>query len=430
MRLLLFTLIFIAGTNSPQDTIELLIAKGKRAFQDKKKDLALDFFNQALESDPDNLDAAYHIGAVFHYARVFDKALSFFKKTYEADSTKERYVYAYASALDHTGAHLQARNLIEKHYGAEPRESHFRNKLLPIYLRSMDWYYALKLCRVGDLWWHNADIKDKKVLLDLSSPWNGHGDIFQMVRYANYLHQAGAHVSLYLQHDLKSILSECPFIEEIVVAPFSKPKVDLTFEMTADKATLIMRSILYESSKEAPYLKANKNLLKHWATIKTDPNITVGLCFETAKMQDYFNGTIQSSPRSIPKDCICNLLSQKDISFYCLQKSDNLEPLLRYSNFIPIENLDTESGPFMDSAAIMSHLDLVITADTAIAHLAGGLGITVWLLLPYAGDFRWFEKRNDSPWYPTMKIFRQKSYGDWNSVISEIQEELAALKKS
>src|SRR3954470_23356788 len=94
--------------------------------------------------------------------------------------------------------------------------------------------------------------------------------------------------------------------------------------------------------------------------------------------------------------------------------------------FRPDLDYDTTSGPFMDTAALMMNLDLVITSDTSVPHLAGGLGVPVWLALPYAADWRWLIDRDDSPWYPTMRIFRQRKPGDWSEVFERITAELKA----
>ena len=90
------------------------------------------------------------------------------------------------------------------------------------------------------------------------------------------------------------------------------------------------------------------------------------------------------------------------------------------------DDVDQAAGAFMDTAAIMMNLDLVITSDTAVPHLAGGLGVPVWLALPSAPDWRWLLDRRDSPWYPTMRLFRQRQRGDWQGVFAEIE---AALRR-
>jgi hypothetical protein len=89
--------------------------------------------------------------------------------------------------------------------------------------------------------------------------------------------------------------------------------------------------------------------------------------------------------------------------------------------------LDEATGPFMDTAAVMKNLDLVVSADTAIAHLAGALGVPVWLALSAAADWRWLLEREDSPWYPTMRLFRQVRFGEWGPVFERMADELRAI---
>ena len=90
--------------------------------------------------------------------------------------------------------------------------------------------------------------------------------------------------------------------------------------------------------------------------------------------------------------------------------------------------LDETAGPFMDTAAVIRSLDLVVTADTAIAHLAGALGAPVWLALQFSPDWRWLRDRDDSPWYPTMRIFRQNAFGQWSGVFERIAEAIQARR--
>ena len=90
--------------------------------------------------------------------------------------------------------------------------------------------------------------------------------------------------------------------------------------------------------------------------------------------------------------------------------------------------LDEVAGPFMDTAAVISSLDLVVTADTAIAHLAGALGAPVWVALPFSPDWRWLRGRDDSPWYPTMRLFRQTAFGQWPDVFERIADAVRVLR--
>jgi hypothetical protein len=111
------------------------------------------------------------------------------------------------------------------------------------------------------------------------------------------------------------------------------------------------------------------------------------------------------------------------IVLFCLQKGERKSELEHYLNRQVI-NLSEFLGDFADTAAVLMQLDLVVAVDTAVAHLAGALGKPVWLVLPFAPDWRWLLDREDSPWYPTMRIFRQRWPGDWQSVFAYIAEEI------
>jgi ADP-heptose:LPS heptosyltransferase len=113
-----------------------------------------------------------------------------------------------------------------------------------------------------------------------------------------------------------------------------------------------------------------------------------------------------------------------------LQKGAGREQLAELHGRFPVIDLgdavDQANGPFMDTAAIMKNLDLVITSDTAVPNLAGALGVPVWVALPFAPDWRWLLDRSDCPWYPSMRLFRQKAIGDWDTVFAEMHGALCA----
>ena len=119
------------------------------------------------------------------------------------------------------------------------------------------------------------------------------------------------------------------------------------------------------------------------------------------------------------------------VSIYSLQKdhATNVDESLPEGFVVHTfdESFDRDHGRFMDTAALMKNLDLVITVDTAIAHLAGGLGIPVWVVLPKPADWRWLLGGTDSPWYPTMRLFRQTVVGNWTTVIDQICQALTPI---
>src|SRR5204863_775946 len=127
--------------------------------------------------------------------------------------------------------------------------------------------------------------------------------------------------------------------------------------------------------------------------------------------------------RSIPLNAVAKLASIPGVQLISLQKGEGqaeLASVRSHYSIIDLGDFDTAHGPFMDTAAIMKNLDLVVTSDTSIAHLAGALGVPVWVALPYVCDWRWLLDRSDSPWYPTMRLFRQQHPGDWQSVFEAV----------
>jgi hypothetical protein len=116
-----------------------------------------------------------------------------------------------------------------------------------------------------------------------------------------------------------------------------------------------------------------------------------------------------------------------NITFYSLQKGEAKKQAKNPPKGMSFIDLTEDINDFSDTAALIENLDLIITVDTAVAHLAGALGKSVWTLLPFVPDWRWMLNRDDSPWYPTMRLFRQPSLGDWESVIDKIKDELLKL---
>jgi hypothetical protein len=137
-------------------------------------------------------------------------------------------------------------------------------------------------------------------------------------------------------------------------------------------------------------------------------------------------GYVFDKLRSIPLADFAPLAGVPGVRLLSLQKGTGSEQLAdvaeRFEVFDLGNSLDVDSGAFMDTAAVMCNLDLVITSDTAAAHLAGGLGRPVWLALSAAPEWRWMTDRSDSPWYPSVRLWRQPSVGDWSPVIARIVE--------
>ncbi len=175
-----------------------------------------------------------------------------------------------------------------------------------------------------------------------------------------------------------------------------------------------------------PYLAADPKRVAQWrqALIPFDA-FNVGISWQGNP--DYAD----DRRRSIPLAQFAPLAACSGVRLFSLQKGVGTEQLPAWSGPAPIIDwsaaLDASGNALVDTAALMMSLDLVITSDTAIAHLAGALGRPVWVALPLVPDWRWMLARNDSPWYPTMRLFRQQSPNDWEGVFARMTVELRAL---
>jgi hypothetical protein len=168
---------------------------------------------------------------------------------------------------------------------------------------------------------------------------------------------------------------------------------------------------------EVPYLRADPALVGRWrerlAGVRA---FKIGIAWQGSAAN-------RTDPwRSIPLAQFAPLAGLDGVRLISLQKGPGSEQVSRIT--FPVTDLgpelDTASGPFMDTAAVIKDLDLVVTADTAIAHLAGALGVPVWVTLPAVPDWRWLLGRKDSPWYPSMRLFRQERRGDWEGVFQRM----------
>jgi hypothetical protein len=176
-----------------------------------------------------------------------------------------------------------------------------------------------------------------------------------------------------------------------------------------------------------PYLQADPACVERWrAHLSAYPGLKVGIAW-------HGNTTFHTERvRSIPLENFATLAALDGVRLVSLQKQPGTERLDRLAGRFEIVDfgpaLDTQ-GAFLDTAAIMKSLDLVISSDTAVAHLAGALGVPTWIALPLFPDWRWFLDRDDSPWYPTMRLFRQTQLGRWSDVFERMAAELQALPK-
>jgi Flp pilus assembly protein TadD len=242
----------------------------------------------------------------------------------------------------------------------------------------------------------------------------GYGDAIHMARYLPILAQHGIDVHLETSPSLASLLANLPGLKSCSVRDTPLPIVDCQAPIMSLPG--LLGTTLKNIPATVPYLTADEDKIRFWKNLLPEtPHLRVGLAW-AGRLDLPVN-----RKRSISPTLLEPLLDSPDVLFISLQQSVPDEFSTSDSR---IRSYAEHLRDFHDTAALIANLDLVITIDTAVAHLAGAMGIPTWLLLPFVPDWRWLLERDSSPWYPSMWLFRQAALDEWRSVIQNIQQEL------
>jgi Tfp pilus assembly protein PilF len=357
-------------------------------------DEALASYDRALARQPDYTDALVNRGVTLHDLKRFDEALA-------------SYDRAIALRPDHADAHFfgSLSRLLTGDFGRGWIEYEWRRNGASTGPTRRDFPQPL--------WLGGQEIAGKTILLHSEQ---GFGDTIQFCRYVPLVAARGARVVLEIEEPLLELLTDLAGATRVIAKGNLLPDFDLQCSLLSLPLAFGMQLETIQSA--ASYLRAPDRALLKWSTrlpAKRRPRIGIAWAGNAKHIRD--------RERSID---LCSLLPLLgiDATFVGLQKdvrAADMETLKKGSNIIHFGN---ELDGFSDTAALISHLDLVISVDTAIAHLAGALGKPVWILLTHVPDWRWLLDRDDSPWYPTARLFRQSETREWSSVIMRVRDAL------
>lgn len=252
--------------------------------------------------------------------------------------------------------------------------------------------------------WDGTPLNGKRVLVRC---YHGLGDTIQFIRYAPLLKQVAREVIVWAQPPLTDLLKSVAGIDQILPLHDGVPEVDYDVDVEVMELPFIFRSTPDSIPSTMPYLHAEP--LK---VTTTDKNLSVGLSWRPSNW---------APERSIPFELLKPLTEIPGIDILILQ-ADAEAAGWKHGYGIHPGDFD-----LYNYARVIKGLDLMITIDSMPAHLAGALNVPVWTLLKANADWRWMENRTDSPWYPTMRLFRQHSEGDWAPLVAEVAAELTKL---
>jgi Flp pilus assembly protein TadD len=268
--------------------------------------------------------------------------------------------------------------------------------------------------------WNGEPIEGQTILLHTEQ---GLGDTLQFVRYASLVAARGARVMLMVQKPLVRLLRGLGGVAAVIAPGEDLPPWDWHCPLPSLPRAFGVQ--LPDLPGPIPYITADPARATRWRKRLGDGNFLVGLAWAGAPHHENAEAHLMDLRRSLPPAALASLAGVRGVRFVSLQK-DRAPP-----DIPGLTMLDPMSGmaDFADTAALVAALDLVISADTSVAHLAGGMGCPVWLLSRYDGCWRWMQDRDDTPWYPTMQIYRQSRAHDWETPLQKVRENLAAISR-
>lgn len=397
---------------------------------------AVDAYRKAILFQPEFPIALNNLGNSLRYLKQFDEADACFQKAIDLKPD-------YLNAHKNRGTLHVWRGELDlgiKYYQQalklNPNEAELHRNLGVIYLLQgrfpEGWAEYRWRWRVGDLKrpnvnapiWDGSDLSGKSILL---SAEQGLGDTLNFVRFAKLLRQRGANTTVYCQPQLLALLQQATDLGPIYPNNLQLDRV-FDYQCSLLDVADLLQVTAAEIPSEPAYLKPADNLVSYWRP-RIEPR---GIAQEGAKRR--IGIAWQGNPghqadiyRSIPLTQFRQLSEIPGVELVSLQSGFGVEQLEEWSG-PSIQKIDGQvdqtSGAFMDTAAIMQALDLVITSDTSIAHLAGAMGVPTWIALSAIPDWRWLLQGEASPWYPSVRLFRQTSHGQWDSVFSAMAERL------
>lgn len=399
---------------------------------------AVDCYENALKIRPEFPIALNNLGNTLRYVGEVERADAAFQK---AIDLKPDYFNAYKNrGTLHVWTGGIEKGL--KYYAAalkiNPNEPELHRNLGVIYLLQGDfergWQEYRWRWHVGDLHrpfknvpvWDGSDPNGKAIVLTAEQ---GLGDTINFVRFAKVLRELGAQTIVYCQAPLVALLQASPELGPIFPNTLQLQS-RVHWQCSLLDAADVMKIDAQSIPASEPYLKPSPNLESYWQEKfpRSNEKFRVGISWQgnPDHQADAF--------RSFPLSQFERLAENPNVELVVLQSGYGKEQVEDWKGRNPLtllQDVDASSGAFMDTTAIMKQLDLVITSDTAIAHVAGAIGVPTWIALGYIPDWRWLMNRSDSPWYPSVRLFRQPKMGDWNGVFDEIRKELdiAAIDK-
>ena len=400
------------------------------ALQEKGQlDKAITCYQKTIELNPSLADAYNNLGTALQEKGQLDEAITSYQRVLQLDPN---YIVAYNNlglALQEKGQLDEAITSYQRALQLNPNDAYTHLNMSLTFLlagnykegwKEFEWRQKLdehfKHNFLQPLW-DGSDITGRTILLYTEQ---GLGDAIQFIRYAPLVAEYGARVFIECRKELKALFKNVGGVYKVIAHGEQLPEFDVHYPLMS--LPVIFSTTLESIPSNVPYIRADPILVQKWREKihQENSHLRIGLVWASGP------GGL-SKRKSLNLNILSPLAQLNNISFYSLQKGEVAKqtkcPPIGMRLFDYMEEIDD----FSDTAALIENLDLVISVDTAVAHLAGALGKPIWTLISFEPVWQWMLQREDNQWYPTMRLFRQPSPGDWKSVIGRVRKDLEKL---
>lgn len=385
---------------NPHD-INLKFALGNSYTEANKFSEALIIYQELDQQVPNHPSILYNIAFTLKHLEQLDASIEYYNRTLELNpANRAELLVSRAIAYLKNGDFEKGWEGHEGYYKPPYQEKPLFDKPL----------------------WDGSDLEGKTLLIYAAY---GFGDTFQFIRYAKLVKEKNGIVIAAVKKPLTTIINRCKYIDQVVAIEDTLPHFDVYLPIMS--LPYVLKTRLDTIPCEIPYLYADEELTHYWKNkLAADKNFKIGICWQVNENYTLQTIRAKAAQRSIKLEQLIPLLTIPGTTIYSLQKiggAEQIENLPSSVNIVTFDDdFDQSNGRFMDTAAVIKNLDLIITVDTSIGHLAAGLGTDTWIMRLNPGDWRWLVNRTDSPWYPTVRLFKQPTPGDWATMIDEVVE--------
>ncbi|PZV18107.1 MAG: hypothetical protein DCF22_02360 [Leptolyngbya sp.] len=394
--------------------------------QQGKLEDAATHFQQAIAFNPSYANAYINLGNTMRELGRFNEAIAYCQESIRLQPSNADAHNTYGCVLVDLARFKDAIACFEDAVRLRPdfADAHLNMGIILLQIgefrrgfEEYHWRWKTKQCpdlRYTQALWTGESLNGKVILLTAEQ---GFGDTIQFARYAPMVAARGGEVIIACQKPLLRLLSTVPGVSRCVDR--DKDNIDIHTHAPLLELPYILGTTTDTIPANVPYLSPlSQSTIR--LDVPPDTRLKIGIVWATNPS----NST--SGKRSCSLSHFLSLLEVPGIALYSLQKEQPATDLALLHNTPRLQDLQDQLTDFADTACAIAQLDLIITVDTAVAHLAGALGKPTWTLLPHIADWRWLTDRDDNPWYPTMRLFRQNQPADWDGVMQQVRQALMA----